>query len=244
MKEQSKSQKIRQWLFRLTSFGGFLGLDFATNTGMRVLCVGFLLLGVVGLVLTSGIGQPDSSESFAPAEANQMKMPAEWQRAYESFARFLIGRAGSRLFVAGWFSLLIVMFVTKRQTILGFSLGRVALIWFFGYILLTIIGSFLGWEEMAERQQRDRKLKPIPQRGEKVELYDFETGQPLAHISGTELQFLIDSFQEWGMADNDFFIMRETVDLFEERGADAHLVATLKEMMGKKHEMEIGWTLV
>lgn len=173
-----------------------------------------------------------------------MKMPPGWHSVYESVATFLIGDWGPRIFIGGWIALCIAPVFVKGQKIFGFNLGRIVLGYFFGYILLTIIGSFLGWEEMVERQRRDRKLKPIPEQGKKVELYDFETGKPLAHILSSELEFLIDSFREWGMADNDFYIMRETVDLFEERGADAHLVTTLREMMGKQNDMEIGWTLV
>jgi hypothetical protein len=251
MKKRSHPKKIGfdlRWIFRLSIFVGvsYLWIKLSTNAGVLVFGVGLVAFGVIGLIIASRIKRhrPDSFEYFSPAEIIQANMPAGWQSVYESVATFLIGRWGSRLFVTGWFSLMIVVFLTRGQTILGFSLGRIVLGYFFGYILFMFIGGFLGWEEMAESQQRDRKLKPIPERGQKVELYDFETGTPLAHISSTELEYLIDSFREWGMADNDFYIMRETVDLFEERDADPHLVATLRHMMGNNHEMEIGWTLV
>ncbi|HJZ79031.1 MAG TPA: hypothetical protein VKD91_01755 [Pyrinomonadaceae bacterium] len=251
MSKPSHRKKIGfdfRWLFGLCILGGafYFIPRFNANSAVLVFPIGLVAFGVIGLIVASLIKhfRRDSFEYFSPPEIIQMKMPTDWRSAYESLATFLVGRWGSGLFAAGWYLLMIIAMVTRGQTILGLSLGRVVLGYFFGYIALTMIGSFLGWEEMVERKHRERKLKPIPERGEKVELYDFETGRPLAHISGTELKFLIDSFHEWGMADNDFYIMSETVDLFEEQGADAHLVATLRQMMGKKHEMEIGWTLV
>jgi hypothetical protein len=248
--KESKPRKIGfnfRTLFRLAIVvGAFYFLTRLLDSGVSLVGIGLVAFGVIGLVVRSRIKhrRPDSFEYFSLPEIIQMKMPGEWQSVYESTATFLIGSRGSGLFAAGWFLLIFVMIATRRRTILGLSLDRVIVAYFFGWILLTIIGSFLGWEEMAEREQREHRMKPIPERGEKIELYDVETRQPLAHISSAELQFLIDSFQEWGMADNDFFIMRETVDLFEDRGAEAHLVATLKEMLGKKDEIEIGWTLI
>jgi len=251
MKKRSHPKKVGfdfRVVFRLSIFAGacYLLYKLSLDSGVLAFGAGLLAFGVIGLVITSRRKRhrPDAFEYFSPAEIIQMKMPAGWQPTYEIIATFLMGRWGSGLFVTGWFALIAVLILTRRQTILGISLSHIVLGYFFGGILLAIMGGILGWQEMAERQERERKLKPIPERGEKVELYDFASGQPLAHISRSELQFLIDSFQDWGMADNDFYIMRETLDLFEEQGADAHLVATLREMMGKKNDMEIGWTLV
>jgi len=251
MKKPSHPKKIgfdSRWVFRLSILvGAFYSLaSFNENIAVLIFPIGLAAFGVIGLIFTSVLKRyrPESFEYFSPAEIIQMKMPADWRSTYESLATFLIGRWGSGVFAAGWCLLMIVVGFTRGQTIFGLSLGRVVLTWFFGYFLLAFTGGFLGWQDLLERKERERNMKPIPERGEKVELYDFGTGTPLAHISASELQFLIDSFQDWGMADNDFYIMSETVDLFEERGADAHLVATLRQMLGKKPEIEIGWTLV
>jgi hypothetical protein len=167
-----------------------------------------------------------------------------WQKAYESFALFITGSAGSILFFVGFLSLVFTSVMTKGRAVFGIPLGRLAIYWFFGFIFLNLFGILLGWGKLSERRRLKKKLKPIPPRGEKIEIYDVETGKPLANISQAELTYLIDSFREWGMEDNDFYILRETVDLFEQSGAPGHLVALLRELMGKKNDLEIGWTLV
>lgn len=164
-----------------------------------------------------------------------------WQSPFESLTLFIFLRA---TFVIGWIALMITSFLSKSRTIFGMSVARIAIYWFFGFLILNLIGSLLGWEKMAERRRRQKKLKPIPPRGEKIEIYDVETGKRLANISQAELTYLIDSFREWGMEDNDFYIRRETVAVFEQNGAPGHLVALLRELMGKQNDLEIGWTLV
>lgn len=172
------------------------------------------------------------------------QIPADWQSAYESFARFIVGRAGFCTYFFGLILLCLAHSATRGASFHGISFREVVIVWFLGFLILFVASSPLGWDEIAERKRLEGKLKPIPVGGKKIELYDINSGKALAHISEVELQFLIDSFQEWGMSDNDFYIMRETVDLFEERQADPHLVATLRQMMGKKNDMEIGWTRV
>jgi hypothetical protein len=163
---------------------------------------------------------------------------------YESFALFFNGKGGVFVFFAGMIGIPVFDSISKRGSYFGFGIGRILGCWFFGFLGLFILGQFLGWEEIAERKRLEGKLKPIPLRGKKIELYEINSGKPLGFISENELQYLIDSFKEFGMPDNDFYILRETVDLFEERGADHRLIVTLREMMGEKNDMEIGWTRV
>ena len=166
----------------------------------------------------------------------------ERQRAYETFVLFVESGYSFAIFLAGLVLLAILM--TRRDAVWGISLKGVVLFWFFGYGALRFAGPFFGWDKIVNKKRLQGKLKPIPLRGKKIELYEIETGKPLAYVNEPQVQYLIDSFADMGMEDNDFYIMRETVDLFEERCADPQLVATLREMMGDKHDIEIGWTRV
>ena len=251
MKAKAQPKKFGidiRWLFRICILVGFFYLTKWPGANDRELARGFefVAAGVLGLIAMSIIKRnwPNAFNYYSIAEMIQMKMPDEWRNGYERLAVFMMGRGLTAVWVTGWIVLMIVVFLTKGQTVFGFRLGPLVLGWFFGAFVINLIGGLMGMEEIAERKQMEAKLKPIPPHGDKVELYEFKTGKALAHITAAELQFLIDSFREWGMADNDFYFMRETLDLFEQQKADPHLVATLRQIMGKKNDMEIGWTLV
>lgn len=74
-----------------------------------------------------------------------------------------------------------------------------------------------------------------------IQLSDKETGAVIGSISDEELQFLIDQLEEESGTDQDYWLNRETLDIFKEQGADAHLVALLENAMGERDEMEIVW---
>ena len=244
-----------------TFFGGLVLLVIAANATHTHLVLGisfgrieliwfFALVAmfVIGRFLGWGnIAERKRLESkLKPSEPNSSmpKSSNRWRRANESFAIFMESRAAFPIFLGGMISLAVAHKLTRGGSIFGISIVHIIAVWFVTFVGLILIGGFLGWEEIVERKRVEGKLKPIPARGKKIELYEINTGKVLGHISEKELKYLIDSFAEWGMEDNDFYILRETVDLFEERGADAHLVATLRDMMGEKNDMEIGWTRV
>jgi len=75
-----------------------------------------------------------------------------------------------------------------------------------------------------------------------IQLQDAESGAPIGPITDAQLQFLIDRLEEESPDDRDYYINRETVDGFEEEGADPVLVALLRKALGEREEMEIRWT--
>lgn len=243
-----------------TFFGGLVLLVIAARATKTDLVLGisfgrieliwfFALVAmlVIGRFLGWGnIAERKRLESkLKPIERGSVpKSSNRWRSAYESFAIVFVNGGGFYIFFGGLVLLVIAASATKAHSVLGISFGRIGGIWFFGFVGLVVLGSILGWEELAEHKRLEGKLKPIPARGKRIELYEINSGEALGHISEKELKYLIDSFAEWGMEDNNFYILRETVDLFEERGADTHLVATLREMMGEKDDLEIGWTRV
>jgi len=72
-------------------------------------------------------------------------------------------------------------------------------------------------------------------------LFDKETGKPIGEVSGEQLQFLLDQLEEESRTDQDYYINRDTLDVFEDKGADPGLLALLRAAMGEREEMEIQW---
>jgi hypothetical protein len=74
-----------------------------------------------------------------------------------------------------------------------------------------------------------------------VQLFDNDTGQPLGTITDAQLDVLTDLLEEESADDTDYYINLDTLDLLAERGADAGLVALLRNALGDRQEMEIRW---
>jgi len=74
-----------------------------------------------------------------------------------------------------------------------------------------------------------------------IHLYDAGTGAPLGTITEEQLKFLMDQLEEESTQDQDYYINQETLDLFEEAGADPALLALLRRALGDRKEMDIRW---
>lgn len=74
------------------------------------------------------------------------------------------------------------------------------------------------------------------------QLYDKDTHIFIGAVSDDEFQLLMDQLEEETAEDTDYYLNRATLDLLEEAGANAHLLAILRRAMGERDEMEIYWT--
>lgn len=75
-----------------------------------------------------------------------------------------------------------------------------------------------------------------------IQLHDKETGAQLGTITETQLQFLIDQLEEEAADDTDYYIDHATLDLFEEMGAEADLLALLRQVLERRDALEIAWS--
>lgn len=75
-----------------------------------------------------------------------------------------------------------------------------------------------------------------------IQLHDKETGKPLGAITDAQLQYLQDQLEEESARDRDYYINVDTIDTFENEGADPALVALLRAAIGSRDEMEISWS--
>ena len=75
-----------------------------------------------------------------------------------------------------------------------------------------------------------------------IQLHEKETGVFVGTITEAQLQFLIEQLEEESTDDTDYYIDHATLDLFEERGAEAALLALLRQALGTHDGIEITWS--
>lgn len=75
-----------------------------------------------------------------------------------------------------------------------------------------------------------------------IRLIDKETGASLGTITDAQLEFLMDQLEEESDEDQDYYLTTDTVDAFEEAGADPALVTVLRNALGERDEMELRWS--
>jgi len=73
-------------------------------------------------------------------------------------------------------------------------------------------------------------------------LYSEETGADLGQITDAELRSLLDNLEEESLEDTDYYISLDTVDYLAGRGADARLVALLRQAIGDRDGIDIRWS--
>jgi hypothetical protein len=74
-----------------------------------------------------------------------------------------------------------------------------------------------------------------------IKLYEAGTRVFLGTITEAQLQFLIDQLEEESTEDTDYYINRTELEVFESAGADASLLALLRQALGSREEMDIAW---
>ena len=72
-------------------------------------------------------------------------------------------------------------------------------------------------------------------------LYNKDTQALLGSISETDVQCLVDVLEEEDSKDVDYFIDGDTVDILEDNGASADLVALLRKAIGAGEGIEVRW---
>jgi processive 1,2-diacylglycerol beta-glucosyltransferase len=77
-----------------------------------------------------------------------------------------------------------------------------------------------------------------------ITLRDKETGADLGTISEEQLQFLVDQLEEEFDEDRDYYINQTMVDVMEQHGGEAELVALLHKTIGDREGVELQWSRV
>ena len=75
-----------------------------------------------------------------------------------------------------------------------------------------------------------------------IKLHDKNTQELIGEIDEEQLQFLIDELVEEDSADQDYYINRDQLDQFEQKGGNETLVQMLRDALGTRDDMDIVWT--
>jgi hypothetical protein len=74
-----------------------------------------------------------------------------------------------------------------------------------------------------------------------IKLYDVATDAELGTITDAQLTFMVDQLEEESTEDQDYYINADTLDLFEQNGAEPALVDLLRRALGSRAEMDVRW---
>jgi len=77
-----------------------------------------------------------------------------------------------------------------------------------------------------------------------IRLHEKETGVFVGTITDAQLQYLMDQLEEESANDTDDYMDHATLDLFEEVGAEADVLALLRQALGTREGMDIVWSRV
>ena len=75
-----------------------------------------------------------------------------------------------------------------------------------------------------------------------IQLREKGTGAVIGTITEDQLRTLSAEMEEESSTDRDYYLSRETLDMFEDDGVDPTLVSMLRRAMGGRAEMEIEWS--
>ena len=75
-----------------------------------------------------------------------------------------------------------------------------------------------------------------------IQLHDNDTQIRLGEITEQQLQFLVDHLEEESSSDQDYYINRDTLEMFAQAGADPALLDLLQRGLGGREAMEIRWS--
>ena len=74
-----------------------------------------------------------------------------------------------------------------------------------------------------------------------IELREKSTGNVIGIITEEQLRTLTDEMEEESATDRDYYVSRDTLEMFEEDGIDPSLVAMLRQALGGRQDIEIEW---
>ncbi len=74
-----------------------------------------------------------------------------------------------------------------------------------------------------------------------IQLREKGTSTVIGTITEEQLQALTSEMEEESATDRDYYLSRETLEMFEEDGVDPTLVEMLRRAMEGREELEIEW---
>jgi hypothetical protein len=72
-------------------------------------------------------------------------------------------------------------------------------------------------------------------------LFRLDNGETIGQITAVQLQFLVDQLEEEDAEDTDYYVDRDTLEMFSDNGADPDLIAMIEKAMGDDDDIDIAW---
>jgi len=72
-------------------------------------------------------------------------------------------------------------------------------------------------------------------------LFRLDNGETIGQISAAQLKFLVDQLEEEDAEDTDYYVDRDTLEMFSDNGDDPDLVAMIEKAMGDDDDIDIAW---
>ena len=74
-----------------------------------------------------------------------------------------------------------------------------------------------------------------------IKIYDEATGTVYGTLTEAQFASLASKLEEESLEDTDYYINRDTIDMFEEQRVDPAAVALLRAALGNREDMDIRW---
>lgn len=74
-----------------------------------------------------------------------------------------------------------------------------------------------------------------------IRLFDTESNTLIGEISELQFQFLKELLEEESSEDKDYYISKDTLELFEQSGANPDFVGFLRKAIGEREGIEVRW---
>lgn len=74
-----------------------------------------------------------------------------------------------------------------------------------------------------------------------IRLYDAATEELIGDLTEEQLVFLQEQLEAENADDDDYYINPDTIDVFEARGGDPHLITLLRTALGSRTAMDVRW---
>jgi len=129
------------------------------------------------------------------------------------------------------------------------------LIFFAGYVSMLVDHQRYQKSLLTEYESTPQKhtsifagepanIEPANIRDEQLfSLFYRDTADHIGDITGSELRFLINCFEQWGHKRNDFFVMPETVEVLRAEGMAQSVAELLDAALAKRQDsIEVRWT--
>lgn len=76
-----------------------------------------------------------------------------------------------------------------------------------------------------------------------IKIIDLDSEEEVGQMNEEHYKFLMDSLEEEGGNDTNYFFTTDTITMLEDKGADENLTHLLRKILGPREEMELDFEM-